>query len=363
MAQALALSARARGSTAPNPRVGCVLVRGGVAVGSGLHHGAGTAHAEDTALDAAGTAARGATAYVTLEPCAHHGRTPPCADRLITAGVTRVVAAIGDPDPRVDGKGFARLEKAGIQVQTGLLAREAERLNAVFLHHHRAGTPLVTLKAALSLDGQLSAACGESRWITGLTARRVAHRLRLDHDAILVGAGTVRRDDPRLSIRLDGDEETRLVAILSLSLELDLGARVFSRRDPDSVIVYTGPAGSAARARVLASVATVVRVGADERGLELEEVLSDLGARGMYSVLVEGGGMTLHRFVSQGLAQRAALFHAPIALGAGGATPMLAGAAVSVPTAGWSLERDGVVALGRDQLTVGRWVPARSSGA
>lgn len=363
MAQALALSARARGSTTPNPRVGCVLVRGGVVVGKGLHHGAGTAHAEDIALDAAEDAARDATAYVSLEPCAHHGRTPPCADRLIAARVTRVVAAIEDPDPRVAGRGFARLEAAGIRVETGLLAREAERLNAVFLHHHRVGTPLVTLKAALSLDGQLSAACGESRWITEVTARRVAHRLRLDHDAILIGAGTVRRDDPSLSIRLDGGEERRLVAILSPSLELDLAARVFVRRDPTKVIIYTGPAGAAEPAKALAPVATIVRVGEDERGLKLKDVLSDLGARGMHSVLVEGGGMTLHRFLSQGLAQRAALFHAPVALGAGGATPMLSGASVSAPAAGWSLERDGVVALGRDQLTVGRWIPTHSSGA
>ena len=362
MAQALALSARARGTTAPNPKVGCVLVRGGLAVGSGLHQGAGTAHAEAIALDAAGDTARGAEVYVTLEPCAHHGRTPPCVDRLIASGVSRVVAAIRDPDPRVDGKGFARLAEAGIRVETGLLAREAERVNAVFLHHHRLGTPLVTLKAALSLDGQIAAACGESRWITGSTARRVAHRLRLDHDAILIGAGTLRRDDPSLSIRLDGGEERRLVAVLSSGLDLNLDARLFSRSDPDNVIVYTGPESSAESARALKSLATVVRVGEGERGLALDEVLRDLGARGTHSVLVEGGGMTLHGFLSQGLAQRAALFHAPLALGAGGATPMLAGASVSVPAAGWSLIRDGVVPLGHDQLTVGRWIPARSSG-
>jgi len=356
MAQALALATRAHGSTAPNPRVGCVLVRGTVAVGAGLHQGAGTAHAEDIALDAAGDAARGATVYVTLEPCAHHGRTPPCAERLIAAGVTRVVAAIGDPDPRVDGKGFARLAAAGIRVESGLLAASAERLNAVFLHHHREGTPLVTLKAALSLDGQLSAACGESRWISGDIARRVAHRIRLDHDAILVGAGTVRRDDPSLSVRLDGGEETRVVAILSRSLDLDLDARVFARREPHRVIVYTGPDAAANSASDLAPLATVVRVGEGPRGLRLDEVLRDLGTRDVHSVLVEGGGVTLYRFLSQGLAQRATLFHASLALGAVGATPMLSGEAADTPADGWSLERDCVVALGRDQLTLGRWV-------
>jgi diaminohydroxyphosphoribosylaminopyrimidine deaminase/5-amino-6-(5-phosphoribosylamino)uracil reductase len=359
MAQALALAARAEGSTAPNPKVGCVVVREGRAIGAGLHHGAGTAHAEDLALDAAGSAARDATVYVTLEPCAHHGRTPPCVERLIAARVGRVVAAMRDPDPRVDGKGFAELENAGIQVECGLLAREAQRLNAVFVHHHRSGIPLVTLKAALSLDGQIAAAQGESRWISGAPARRVAHRMRLDHDAVLIGAGTLRRDDPRLSIRLDGSDRHGVVAVVSSSLDLSPDARVFAHRTADQVLVYTGPLGSTPASGALQAVATIVRVAADGAGLVLEEVLRDLSGRGVHSVLVEGGGMTLHRFLRCGLAHRAALFHAPLALGAQGATPLLDGASVDEPSAGWSLEREGVVALGRDQLTIGRWIPAQ----
>jgi len=335
-----------------------VVVRKDRAVGTGLHHGVGTAHAEDLALDVAGESARDATVYVTLEPCAHHGHTPPCVERLISAGVRRVVASIRDPDPRVDGRGFARLEKAGVKVESGLFACEARRLNAVFLHHHRWGTPLVTLKAALSLDGQIAAAHGESRWITGAPARRVAHRMRLDHDAVLIGAGTLRRDDPRLSIRLDGSEVHGVVAVLSPSLDVDPAASLFGARKPEQVIVYTGPTAPVAAADALKSVATVVRVAVDEAGLVLRDVLGDLSSRGVYSVLVEGGGVTLHRFLRRGLAQRAALFHAPRALGAAGATPMLAGPTVDAPQAGWSLEREGIVALGQDQLTIGRWVAA-----
>jgi len=356
MAQALALSARTNGSTAPNPRVGCVLVRDGVAVGTGLHHGPGNPHAEDLAVASAGDAARGATVYVTLEPCAHQGKTPPCADRLISAGVARVVAALGDPDPRVDGKGFALLEQAGIQVESGLLGQQAERLNAAFLHRHRSGMPLVTLKAALSLDGQLSAVGGESRWISCATARRVSHRLRLDHDAVLVGAGTVRRDDPRLTVRLDGREERPLSVILSRSLELDATARLLSPPDPVGVIVYTGESSSVESATTLAKRATVVRVGEDAAGLKLDEVLKDLAARGAQSVLVEGGGRTLHGFLSAGLAGRGALFHAPLTIGARGATPLIDGVAVDAPASGWRFERERVLALGCDQWTVGRWI-------
>lgn len=352
MAQALALAVRSGGSTSPNPRVGCVLVRDGRAVGCGAHQGAGSPHAEGLAIADAGDDARGATAYVNLEPCAHHGRTPPCADALIRAGVRRVVAAIRDPDPRVDGRGFEKLEEAGIEVEVGLLDTEARRLNAGFLHHHATGTPLVTLKAAMSLDGQLSAACGESKWITGPTARRAAHRMRLEHDAILVGAGTLRADDPSLTVRLEDSVVKRLVVVLSRSLRLDPAARLFAEHPPESVLVYTG---ADADATALSDRATVVRVPADGDELDLSAVLRDLGSRAVHSVLVEGGGVTLHRFLSRGLAQRAALFHAPLALGASGATPMLSGPTVARPAEGWRLRRDGVLALGRDQLTFGTW--------
>jgi len=355
MRQALALAVRAPGSTTPNPRVGCILVRDGVAVGTGMHRGAGQGHAEALAVAAAGEAARGACVYVTLEPCAHHGRTPPCSDALIRAGVERVVAANVDPDPRVNGRGFASLERSGIRVEYGLLEREALRINEGFFLHHASARPLVTLKAAISLDGRLSAAAGVSQWITSAAARRVAHRLRLDHDAVLVGAGTVRHDDPRLSVRLTGEEIRRRIVVLSASLNIDPAARIFSAGDPESVLVYTGSRSTQEAARSLAKHATVVRVGEAEDGLNLDDILTDLGRRGVYSVLVEGGGVTLARFLARGVAQRAALFQAPLTLGAGGATPMLDGLAVTSPAAGAHLEREGVFAVGTDQWTVGRW--------
>lgn len=354
MEQALALAARAPGSTSPNPRVGCVLVRDGSAVGAGLHHGPGTEHAETLAVLAAGKTAHDATAYVNLEPCAHHGRTPPCTDALVAAGVARVVAATIDPDPRVNGKGLAVLEDAGIATDCGLLRSHAQRLNAPFFRYHAACRPLVTLKAALSLDGRLSAADGESKWITSRTARRVAHWMRLQHDALLVGAGTVRRDDPRLTARLGGGEVRRRVAILSRSLQLPVDARVFDGARPQDALIYT-TLGAVAAAGRLADRATIVGVAETEAGLALDEVLDDLGRRGVYSLLVEGGGRTLHGFLAAGLAQRGALFQAPLALGAREGTPMLDGFAVESPRAGWRFVREGVFALADDQWTVGRW--------
>src|SRR6266540_1483965 len=197
-------AARGRGTTSPNPMVGAVLVRDGQVVGEGFHRVPGEPHAEALALERAAGRATGAACYVTLEPCAHHGRTPPCAAALIAAGVTRVVAAIEDPDPNVRGQGFARLRAAGVQVQVGVAAAAAEAQNAAFLLHRRHGRPRVTLKAAASLDGKVAAPDGTSQWITGEAARADAHRLRAEADAVAVGAGTALADDPRLTVRLPG---------------------------------------------------------------------------------------------------------------------------------------------------------------
>jgi diaminohydroxyphosphoribosylaminopyrimidine deaminase/5-amino-6-(5-phosphoribosylamino)uracil reductase len=224
MARALALAAEGLGLTSPNPAVGAVLVREGVVVGEAFHRVAGGPHAETAALAAAGEAARGATCYVTLEPCAHHGRTPPCADGLIAAGVARVVAACRDPDPRVDGRGLARLQAAGIAVTLGVGEAEARALNRAFFTRVTTGRPHVTLKSAMTLDGKIAAWNGESRWITGDAARREAHRLRFRADAILVGSGTVRRDDPELTVRLPGappKEPLRVVADTRLRISGD----------------------------------------------------------------------------------------------------------------------------------------------
>ena len=204
MRAALALATRGLGNSWPNPSVGCVIVRDGQVLGRGWTRPGGRPHAETEALKAAGPAARGATAYVTLEPCCHWGRTPPCTDALAAAGIARVVVAIRDPDPRVNGEGLGRLRAAGIDVEEGLLAAEATSLNAGFIKRVRQGLPMVTLKLATSLDGRLATATKESKWITGPAARRAAHGLRARHDAILVGSGTVIDDDPDLTCRLPG---------------------------------------------------------------------------------------------------------------------------------------------------------------
>ncbi|MGY4803023.1 bifunctional diaminohydroxyphosphoribosylaminopyrimidine deaminase/5-amino-6-(5-phosphoribosylamino)uracil reductase RibD, partial [Teichococcus aerofrigidensis] len=204
MRAALALAARGLGNTWPNPAVGCVIVKEGVVVGRGWTAPGGRPHAETEALRRAGAAARGATAYVTLEPCCHWGRTPPCADALIAAGVARVVVAMQDPDPRVDGAGLRRLREAGIAVASGMLEAEARALNAGFLKRLASGLPLLTLKLATTLDGRIATRAGESQWITGPAARRAAHALRGRHDAVLVGSGTALADDPDLTCRLPG---------------------------------------------------------------------------------------------------------------------------------------------------------------
>ena len=249
MRRALRLAERGRYTTAPNPRVGAVVVRDGEVVGEGFHLRAGEPHAEPLALAAAGERARGATIYVTLEPCAHTGRTPPCADALIAAGIARVVAAHRDPDPRTAGGGFARLRAAGIEVESGLLAEEAIKLNLAWLVSRAFGRPGVTLKWAMSLDGRIASAGGESRWISGPAARRWALALREEHDAILVGVGTILADDPRLDRRLGKAAGPIVRVVLDRQLRTPDSAQLF--RIPGPVLVYT-ESDDAARIAALA---------------------------------------------------------------------------------------------------------------
>lgn len=360
MALALALGALGEGETSPNPRVGCLLVRNGAVVGRGYHRAAGQPHAEALALGEAGEAARGATMYINLEPCAHHGRTPPCIERIVRSGVERVVAAVQDPDRRVDGRGFQGLREAGVRVEVGLLEEAARRLNEPFLHWQRHHIPLVTLKAAASLDGRIAARQGESRWITGEAARRFAHRLRLRHDAVLVGAGTVRRDDPRLTVRLPGESARPLRVVLSRSLELDPGAALLRADSADygPVRIYTSAESARRRGGGHADHVAIVPVAERAGALDLGEVLGDLAACGAHSLLVEGGGKTWAAFLEQGLAQKAALFVAGSLLGSGGAVPLVEMRSVARPELGWRVQRERMIPLGDDLLIVGRFVAA-----
>jgi diaminohydroxyphosphoribosylaminopyrimidine deaminase/5-amino-6-(5-phosphoribosylamino)uracil reductase len=353
MAQSLALGAQAEGRTSPNPRVGCLVVREDLVVGRGFHRAPGEPHAEVLALEESGDHARGATLYVNLEPCAHHGRTPPCVDLIIRRGIRRVVASMQDPNPLVDGKGFERLREAGIQVEIGLLEHDARRLNEPFIHWHVHGRPLVTAKAALSADGMLSADRGVSQWITGPLARRFAHRLRLAHDAILVGAETVRRDDPRLTVRLDGRTEARRRIVLTRTLDLDPSAKIFFN-DTATTEIYTTDTVPDERVARLAGRAEVLRLPDSGAGFSLESVLDDLGSLGVQSLLVEGGARTLAAFIHGGLAQRSALFYSGRLLGARGGTPFLDEPSVASPESGWRVDHEQLIPLGPDLLVMGR---------
>jgi len=316
MDQAIAAAAAVRRRVAPRPWVGAALVPAGGGVDEailGATDGRTGPHAEVVALDAAGERAEGATLYVTLEPCSHHGATPPCAEAIIDSGVARVVVAITDPDPRVAGSGIQRLRDAGIAVEVGLRAAEVERQLAPYLHHRRTGRPFVVLKLAATLDGRTAAPDGTSKWITGEAARLDAHRLRADSDAICVGAGTVRSDDPALTVRLPD------------------GERHPDDTDPLRIVLGAAPGDAAMRPCL-------------EWDGSIEALLDDLGRRGVLQLMVEGGARLAHSFHSAGLVDRTVLYLAPAMFGGDDALPLFSGP--GAPTIG-ELRRGRIVDVAR----------------
>jgi diaminohydroxyphosphoribosylaminopyrimidine deaminase/5-amino-6-(5-phosphoribosylamino)uracil reductase len=317
MHHALRLAERALGAAAPNPAVGCVIVsREGHVVGRGWTGRGGRPHAETIALAQAGEAARGATAYVTLEPCAHHGQTPPCAKALVEAGVARVVAAVQDPDPRVSGKGLAILRGAGVEVAVGVCAKEAAELNAGFFKRVREDRPLVTLKIAQSIDGKTATATGESKWITADEARRFGHLLRARHDAVLIGIGTAIADDPELTCRLPGLERSPMRVVLDTRLKLTEWSKLAQSASETPTLVFTTSDGGGALVTCGVEIAKVAR---DVRGRpDLAAVLAELARRGITRLLVEGGATVHAAFLDRGLADRLEVFRAPLLLGAAG---------------------------------------------
>ena len=316
MVRALELARRGLYSTPPNPAVGCVLVRWGQVVGEGFHQRAGEPHAEIVALHEAGIAARGSTAYVTLEPCSHHGRTPPCADALIAAGVRRVVVAMRDPNPRVDGSGLERIEAAGILTAHGLLAHEAAEINRGFVRRMVTGRPWVTLKLGASLDGRTALADGTSKWITGERARADVQRLRARASAIITGSGTVVADDPMLTVR-DPDLEMRgrrpLRVVLDSSLATPPTAQVLSFSG--STLILTRDAGSPLAEPLRESGARVESVRPSTTGLDLDAVLERLGELECNEVLVEAGPTLAGDFIRLGLVDEIVVYMAPVVLG------------------------------------------------
>jgi diaminohydroxyphosphoribosylaminopyrimidine deaminase/5-amino-6-(5-phosphoribosylamino)uracil reductase len=319
MRAALALARRSLGRTWPNPAVGCVVVKDGRVVGRGRTQDGGRPHAEVEALREAGVLARGATAYVTLEPCSHFGKSPPCADALVKAGVVRVVSAMEDPNPEVHGRGHARLKEAGIAVEVGEGAAEAAEINAGFLQRIHEGRPLFHLKLATSLDGHIATASGESQWITGEAARADGHRLRANHDAVMVGIGTALADDPDLTCRLPG-----LAVYSPVRVVLDSKARLSptsklasSARRVPVWLLCTSAATQASRATLKECGVELIDVAADAGGhVDSGAAARELGKRGLTRVLIEGGGGIAAAFLKANLVDRISVYHGGRALGA-----------------------------------------------
>jgi diaminohydroxyphosphoribosylaminopyrimidine deaminase/5-amino-6-(5-phosphoribosylamino)uracil reductase len=318
MRRALRLAERGRGRTAPNPVVGAVLVRDGRVVGEGWHRALGEAHAESVALRRAGRDARGATLYVTLEPCAHWGRTPPCADALVAAGIRRCVVGLRDPDPRVDGRGLRRLRSAGIRVETGVLADEVGEALGGYRRAHATGLPRVTWKVAATLDGRVADARGRSRWITGEAARADVHRRRAESDAVVVGAGTARADDPRLTARTGGPVRQPLRVVVDSRLRLPLALGLYSPRLARGTVVACTAAAPGPRARALERRGVEVwRLPAARGRVSLAALARRLARAGCHEVLLEGGPTLGSAFLRAGLVQRLVLYAAPRVLGGG----------------------------------------------
>ena len=321
MRMALSFARRGTGYVSPNPRVGCVIVDfsvpGGRVVSHGYHKKYGGPHAEVNAMEtarAAGKPVAGMTAYVNLEPCCHTGHTPPCCDALITNGISRVVVGMSDPDPRVSGEGVSRLNSAGVKIVAPVLEDECLRLNRGFVKRVTKGIPWVTVKAAMSLDGDIALADGESKWITGAPARRLAHVMRADSDVIMAGSGTIIKDDPLLSVR-DTDGRSPMKAIVDRNLDIMPSARVLD----DACVIFTGASSSVERASVLEKRgALVVRIGTgDGRHIPPVDMLRELAAMGMNYVMIEGGAGLISSFLSSGEADEITLFEAPKLMGNG----------------------------------------------
>jgi diaminohydroxyphosphoribosylaminopyrimidine deaminase / 5-amino-6-(5-phosphoribosylamino)uracil reductase len=365
MRAALSLARRGLGTVWPNPAVGCVLTKNGHVVGRGWTQPGGRPHGETEALRRAGEAARGAAAYVSLEPCCHWGKTPPCTDALIGAGVQRVVVALEDPDPRVAGDGIRQLHAAGLAVETGLCEKEAAEINAGFVHRLRLGRPLVTVKLATSLDGRIATAGGESRWISGPAARGRTHALRADHDAILVGVGTVLADDPQLTCRLPGlDTRSPVRVVTDRHLRIPVTARlILDARLVPTWIVTLRSADPSRREAMLTSGVDLIDVDPDTKGqIDLAAALGAIGARGITRLLVEGGAGLAAALFRARLVDRLAWVHAPVLIGGDG-IPAIAALGLPALTDVPAFERLSVEIVGDDVLTTFRIAPIRTAHA
>ncbi len=337
MQRALALAAKALGRTSPNPAVGAVIVRGGRVIGEGFHRQAGLPHAEIEALRRVQGSTAGATLYVNLEPCSHYGRTPPCAEAVVAAGLKRVVVGMVDPNPRVRGRGIRRLRRAGIAVTSGVLREQCERLNEDFATLIQTGRPLVTLKLAASLDGRIAAASGDSQWISNDLSRRLVHELRNRVDAIMVGAETVRMDDPQLTCRIRGGRDP-LRVVLDGRLSLSPQARICTQESTAKTVVVTTTANeSSGKRKQLEDQGVEVLCLPGEQGrVGLGLLLEELGRRGLKSVLIEGGGHVAAAALQERVIDKVMFFYGPVLVGGDG-RPMIGPLGVDRIAAGLKL--------------------------
>jgi diaminohydroxyphosphoribosylaminopyrimidine deaminase/5-amino-6-(5-phosphoribosylamino)uracil reductase len=348
MARALRLARRGLYTTDPNPRVGCVIVRDEEIVGEGFTSPVGGPHAEVNALQAAGDAARGATVYVTLEPCSHHGRTPPCTDALIRAGVKRVVYAVGDPNPQVNGGGVAALEAAGIKVSSGLMAAQAREINIGFFKRMHTGLPWVTVKFGASIDGKISLANGVSQWISSEESRADVQRQRARSSAVMTGSGTVLSDDPRLTVRspeIDMLGRHVLRVVCDSRLQIAPTAKLF--KEPGPVLIFTRSKDEKRGAALKAAGAEVIQVESDDSRIDLQAVLKQLASRGCNEVLIEAGPSLSGRLIELGLANELLIYMAPVVLGAA-ARSMFSTSTLESMAARWNFQVQDVGRSGPD---------------
>ena len=351
---AITMASRALGRTSPNPVVGAIIVRNGRIVGKGYHRGAGTPHAEIHALAEAGRKANGADLYINLEPCCHYGRTPPCADAIIQAGIKRAFVGIQDPNPLVSGKGIKRLREAGVRVKTGILEEACRKVNEVFIKYITTKRPFVILKAAASLDGKIAAVGGNAKWITNEKSRQYVHRLRDRVDAVLVGIGTVAKDDPMLTVRLQnrgGHDPIRIV--VDSTLKISLRAKVFNPLSKAPTIVATTPKASTRKIKEIEKKGGKVVVIPSPAKVNLQLLMETLGKEEITSVLIEGGGQINTSALDEGIVDKVVFFFAPCILGGAKAPMIVGGKGVSNVEDGLRLDRIKTRRFGDDVMIEG----------
>ena len=355
MRRALELAGKAAGRTSPNPMVGAVIVKNGCVIAEGYHKKAGRPHGEIEALRKAGKQAKGAQMFVNLEPCCYQGRTPPCTDAIIESGIKEVFLGMRDPNPRVAGKGIRQLRRAGVTVHSGLLKTDCQHLNEVFVKYIETGKPFVTLKSALSLDGKIATSTGESQWITGPEARERVHRMRDQVDAILVGAGTVLKDNPRLTTRLKmGKGHNPARVILDAKAEIPLKARVFHHANRDRVVYVTTNKASASRVKRLTDRGIEIQVfQAKSSHISLIKLINLLGKMEIASVLLEGGSGINASALKAGIVDKVVLFLAPLIIGGESAPGVVGGPGIKSLKQALNIKNLTVTSVGADWMVEG----------